>query len=450
MSEISLDVRLDGFSEAIGELSRNQNGALNFRYKKIYANQANALPLSLSIPVTDEPYDDILTRAFFDNLLQEREGPLQRVMAREGISRDDIAGLLFYLGKDCAGAISVLPQGSPAVKVPGDYDQDYNVVTENVITRIVKSLSEKNTFPIDTDDPSPLAGVQNKFAMTFLPNGQLAWPKSGLGAPTTHIIKVPNRNNPNDANLEAATLELSTLTGQETVEAETRVFDGTEVLIIKRFDRRLDENGQIVRIHQEDFAQAIGLPRALKYERDGKAGRRFDVHAIRKIIDQTATTMAARMDFIYATIFDLLVGNVDAHAKNHALLYEGGGRPIFAPRYDLVPTRLDSSLTDELPYKIGNASRIDEIEANDFDMFLKNIGIATPSARQRIARDAVHQTANILAPELETIARKGMRLYADLIAANMRLLLPAFGVPVPESAQDRDAFIQRGGGRLLS
>ncbi len=450
MNEIALDVRLDGFAEPIGELFRNQNGALNFRYRNAYANHAHALPLSLSLPLTDEPYDDILTRAFFDNLLQEREGPLQRVMAREGISRDDIAGLLFYIGKDCAGAISVLPQGAPAVKIPGDYDQDYDVVTEDIITRIIKNLSEKNTFPIDTDDPSPLAGVQNKFAMTFLPSGQFAWPKSGLGAPTTHIIKVPNKNNPHDAKLETTTLKLSKLTGQETVEAETRVFDGIEVLIVKRYDRTLNENGQVIRLHQEDFAQALGLPRALKYERDGKVGRRFDVHTIRKIIDQTATTITARMDFIYAIIFDLLIGNVDAHAKNHALLYEGGGRPVFAPRYDLIPTRLDSSLTDELSYKIGNASRIDEIGVNDFDVFLKNIGIATQRARERIARDALHQTANILAAELETIAGNGMRLYADLIASNMRQLLPELGLPVPEAALNRDAFIQRGGGWLWS
>ena len=124
MSEHKLDVRLDGFENPVGTLVKTNAGGLRFQYHLHHANKADALPLSLSLPLNDEPYGDVLTRAFFDNLLQERDGPLQSVMAREGIARDDVAGLLFHLGRDCAGAISVLPEGAPPVKVPGDFSQD--------------------------------------------------------------------------------------------------------------------------------------------------------------------------------------------------------------------------------------------------------------------------------------------------------------------------------------
>ncbi|MBD9596339.1 HipA N-terminal domain-containing protein [Ensifer sp. ENS05] len=65
-------------------------------------------------------YVDPNARPFFDNLLQERDEPLQRVMDREGLARSDVAGLLFHLGRDCPGSISVLPLGAPAAKVPGN------------------------------------------------------------------------------------------------------------------------------------------------------------------------------------------------------------------------------------------------------------------------------------------------------------------------------------------
>jgi serine/threonine-protein kinase HipA len=125
MSELTLDVRIDGFAEPAGVLVRDDRGAVAFAYTASHLARADALPLSLSLPMTDEPYDDVSTRAFFDNLLQESDGALNAVMAREGLARDDIAGLMLHLGKDCPGALSVLAKGAPPVKVPGDLTTDY-------------------------------------------------------------------------------------------------------------------------------------------------------------------------------------------------------------------------------------------------------------------------------------------------------------------------------------
>ncbi|TIL55465.1 MAG: type II toxin-antitoxin system HipA family toxin, partial [Mesorhizobium sp.] len=131
--------------------------------------RSDATALSLSLPLAEEPYNDVITRAFFDNLLQERDGVLTDVMAREGIARDDIAGLLYHLGKDCAGALSVLPSGSPPTKVPGNYERDYLPIPPDRMIAIVKALNERKRLPDGTEDPSPLAGVQSKIALTVLP-----------------------------------------------------------------------------------------------------------------------------------------------------------------------------------------------------------------------------------------------------------------------------------------
>jgi len=447
---LTLDVRLDGFTDPIGKLVRDDKGDLAFAYMPAYAAMAVALPLSLSLPLTDEPYGDVGARPFFDNLLQERDGALAAVMAREGLERSDIAGLLLHLGSDCPGALSVLPEGAPPAKVPGDLANDYEPLTDKRLDLIVQALRDREPLPGDTKDPSPLAGVQSKIALTLLPDNRFAEPKAGSGAPTTHILKVPDRHHFRDAGLEAACLDLSGRLGFSTAHATAIDRNGVNALLIARFDRALDPYGRVIRLHQEDFAQALGLPARLKYERHGTEGRRFDTEAIRRVLDATATPVESRMLFISATVFDLLTGNVDAHAKNHALLYDHGGAPRLAPRYDLLPTRLDRNLIDELPFRIGDATILDQITAADFDAFLGAMGLGTRGARSRFLKTSIGPLAEHLARHLAGLTQVGLKDFADLIAHNMRVLLPVLGLDVPNEAQGRDAALLRGGGWATS
>jgi serine/threonine-protein kinase HipA len=449
MTPLTLDVRLDGFPRPIGILARCAEGALAFAYTAAHLARPDALPLSLSLPLTDEPYGDVVTRAFFDNLLQERDGALNDVMARQGLARDDVAGLLLHLGKDCAGALSVLAAGAPPVKVPGDPATDYRVLSAERLAAIATALRDRRRLPEGTSDPSPLAGVQSKIALTLLPDGGLAEPLPGTGAPTTHILKIPDREHPRDAVLEAATLDLSRALGFETSQAAVVEIGGIPALLVRRFDRALDRDGRIVRLHQEDFAQALGLPAALKYERRGTAARRFDAAGIRRVLDATDNPAEERDRIIRATLFDLMTGNVDNHAKNFALLHIGRDRVVVAPRYDLLPTRLDPNLTDELAFRIGTATSLAAVTGADLYAFLETLGVRG-AARRRVSERHARALAEGLGATLAELDRKGMKLYADLIAANLRQLLPALGVDVPPAARHRDAFIGGGGGWLVS
>ena len=450
MDALALDVRLDGFAEPIGVLARDGNGAVAYAYRPDYVANPDAVALSLSLPLTDEPYGDVATRPFFDNLLQERDTALADIMAREGLARDDIAGLLFYLGKDCAGALSVLPAGAPAIKVPGDYDRDYIPVGTERMERIVDALHRRRRLPDGTADPSPLAGVQSKIALTVLPDGSFGEPRPGSGAPTTHILKVPDPGHLHDARDEAEALSLSRALGFETTDAVVVPFDAAAALLITRFDRALTRDGRIVRIHQEDFAQALGLPAALKYERRGVPGRRFDAQAIRHVLEATADPLDSKEIFVRATLFDLMIGNTDGHAKNFALLHEGGGRIRMAPRYDLLPTRLDASLTDELAFRIGSADRLEAISADDFSAFLQALGIDSAAARKRMRAGYTADIAGSLAQQLAGLDKRSMKRFADLIASNIATLTAAFGLGVPAAVERRDAFLGRAGGWLMS
>lgn len=441
-----LDVRLEGFPEPIGSLVRRDRGDMAFAYSDAHLVDPRACTLSLSLPLRDEPFGDVETRAFFSNLLQERDGALAAIMAREGLARDDVCGLLFHLGKDCAGAVSVLPAGASPAKSPGRIPEDYRALSEAELSALVAALADRAPLPADRADPSPLAGVQSKVALTLLPDGRFAEPLSGSGAPTTHILKVPARRARREAGLEEMCLGLGHAIGARIAVAKSETIGGIPVLIVERFDRTVDEHGRITRLHQEDFAQALGLPPDLKYERRGRPGRRFDVEAIRRVLDATADPQESRRAFMIATLFDLLVGNVDGHAKNHALLHRPGRAPVLAPRYDLLPTRLDPTLTEDFAFRIGAAERLSDLTRADVESFLAAMGLARPPARARFVRSEVAALGEALSASLPLLTRHGMKDFGDLIAANVRAVFALLDLPVPRHAAESDLSLSRGGG----
>ena len=104
---MQLDIRLDGFEEPIGLLSSSwATGATKFSYTQGYASREDALPLSLALPLSKKQFNDFDTRAYFDNLLQERDSARADIIAKYRLANDDIVGILFHMGKDCAGAVS--------------------------------------------------------------------------------------------------------------------------------------------------------------------------------------------------------------------------------------------------------------------------------------------------------------------------------------------------------
>jgi serine/threonine-protein kinase HipA len=180
------------------------------------------------------------------------------------------------------------------------------------------------------------------------------------------------------------------------------------------------ENGQVSRIHQEDFAQALRLPSDLKYQRNGKAGRWFDVAAIISVLDRTWDREAARLSFVKITIFNLCIGNTDNHAKNHALLYDEGPTPALAPLYDLLPTRLDRRYNHQLAFQIGAASHFDEMTADDLAAFIAAFGVD----------DMVGFTGQVVVPLIAALEEatsrlrsEGLKQFDDLIGRESEQLV---------------------------
>jgi serine/threonine-protein kinase HipA len=446
MSALSLDVRLDGYAAPIGKLTRKVSGDLMFAYSVEYLGLPNRMPLSLSLPLQEASYGDVTTRSFFSNLLQERDQPLKEVRERYSIESTDLVGLLFHLGADCAGAVSILPEGSTPTKVPGDLRTDYDFLSRKNFEALVRALYLRTALPNELRDPSPLTGMQSKISILMLGAERFALPKPGTGAPTTHVMKVPNRDHLTDPEQESLSLQMSGQCGMLTVPSAKLEFSGIPVLVTHRFDRSYNAEGRVIRLHQEDFAQALSLPPSLKYQRNGTEGRRFDANAIGTLLNETANPAVARLFMLKLTLFDLLIGNVDGHAKNHALLYSGGKLPDLAPRYDVLPTRLDGNLTEELSYEIGSAKTLRAIDQEQLSVFLLNIGIPRRAAQKRLVNSALTEIVSVLAGHLGNLTQMDQKSFADLIAANMRELLPKLDFPVPLEALRRDAHIVRGTG----
>lgn len=400
MPRLDLDVFLEAHPEPIGRLTRVNDGIMGFRYLTDALNH----PLSLSLPLREEPFTDAETRGFFGNLLFEN-AQREQVMQRHGLDFSDIVGLLEHLGSDCPGAVSCVPVGAGPAKTPGDLLTDYDPLDDAELQRIMASLRDRRRVPDDTRDPSPLAGVQGKIALTQLPDGRFALPRRGLNVPTTHILKVPRPGEMTSVAQEHLVMRLMAELQRHPV-AETRCLgeDDLQGLLVTRFDRVITGT-TVRRLHQEDFAQALGLGPHLKYERNGSGARRFSAEAVGRLLMATAQPGPSRQAFLEVTLVNLVLGNTDNHAKNHALLHDGP-RPSFAPVYDALPVLIDDQVTHQLAFDIGRARMTDEITPSDLDTFIRALGFprTTPRLLNQLHQIVTAAVARI--PEMSGPARK--------------------------------------------
>jgi serine/threonine-protein kinase HipA len=280
-------------------------------------------------------------------------------------------------------------------------------------------------------------------ALARLPSGAFALAKPGTGAPTTHILKTPQVADRRDAELERAAAVLARAAGLSVVVPEVMAFGGHPTILSRRYDRDVVE-GVVTRLHQEDFAQALGLPASLKYERRGTPERSFNAAAVHRLLRQTAVPALAVREFLKLTLFNACVGNADNHAKNHSLLYLGGPAPLLAPAYDLLPTRLNPNLHADMGFRIGTAAAAEEVVALDVAMLLRTFGLGDQAALRLSGRTFADLmiALDTAAADRDTVPKD----LDDLIGANLESLSAACGLEL--RLRERDHFQLAGGGWL--
>lgn len=430
-----MDVWIEGRDVPVGRLDRADDKSLSFTYTDDVPAEHR---ISMSLPIAAKSYDDAACRGYFGNLLFE--GPqLERVLDGFGIERGDIGALLWHLGADCPGAISVMPEGTGPGKMPGRFPEDYEPLSEDRLARIVLSLHLHRRMPEAERNPSPVAGVQGKIACVML-DDKVWLPKEGSRAPTTHILKVSPNFDPDITRHETVLLQIAAQVGIDAADSRDLDFDigGMRIntLLSTRFDREvriIEGAGTIHRRHAEDFCQALGLPPSLKYERDAvDPQRRFSAAAVNTILARTTVPAVARRDFLAQTLFNLLVGNTDNHGKNTSLLQQG--RTVrLAPLYDVVPLFMDRRVTHELSFRHGGACFGEDFTVNALHGLMLDLGFGKPPVARTIKQIAG------LARQISGIsAHRAPKSLADGLNAQARVIQNALMVDF--GLEERDHF----------
>jgi serine/threonine-protein kinase HipA len=272
---------------------------------------------------------------FFENMLPE--GPaLAQLAALAGTRPADTYGILRAFGRDCAGAIMLLPDGE---RPGGHEDSGYSSMAPGDLRRVISTLdvAPLGAAPERGFRPS-LAGFQRKALLGRAADGTWQFPHGN--APSTWILK-PDGPHPMAAN-EDTCLRLAAACGLPVPQTELLDVAGLAVLAVRRYDRQDSPAGHIpARVHQEDGCQATATPPALKYEEQGGPALRDLARLLRDFGDPRDVAGLLRR-----TTFNMAVGNADAHAKNFSVLHEPDSPAIrLAPLYDVLST-IALELTD--------------------------------------------------------------------------------------------------------
>ena len=319
-----------------GIIQRSGKVHMTFAYAPDWL--ASGFPLSLALPLRGEPFSEEATLAFFDNLLPE-QGIRARISKQLQISDNNTYGFLERIGGECAGALTILPEeDEPAVKPA------YEKISERKLGELILLLPRRPLLAGEDGIRLSLAGAQHKLPVTYL-DGQYYLPANG--SPSTHIIKPPIDDLEGSVENEAFCMILARIADVAVPEVDI-LETYPRAYMVKRYDRVI-EPLNIVRIHQEDFCQAMGLPATLKYQNEGGPEIRQCFDLLRHCEDPGGDKNA----LLRLIVFNHLIGNTDAHAKNFSLLYAFPPKPRLAPFYDLLCLGVYPGLATKNAMKIG-------------------------------------------------------------------------------------------------
>lgn len=326
----------------VGEWRIRRNAPMEFEYDQNWLeNSAARRPLSLSLPLPLEnaPLVGHVVDDYFDNLLPDSDAIRRRLQSRFHTHSQGAFDLLSAIGRDCVGAVQLLPEHEEPTGLTEIRARPLSEA--NIAAILINTVSPTKFFAANEEDPDDfrisIAGAQEKTAFLFH-EGQWCRP---IGAtPTTHIFKLPlglvgamNADMRTSIENEWLCLHLLAQFDIPVPASEIKVFQDQKVLIVERFDRRfIEDGGYWVRLPQEDFCQAYGIPSAAKYQRDGGPG----MLEIARLLQRSETPDRDLDIFMRTQVLFWLLGATDGHAKNFSIHLRPGGRYTLTPIYDVL------------------------------------------------------------------------------------------------------------------
>jgi serine/threonine-protein kinase HipA len=353
----------------------SDHGVWELVYHPDWLASKTAFALSPHFPLQPESFtdsaDDRRVQWFFDNLLPE--GGVRESLARLAkVDEKDTFGLLHRYGEESAGALTLLQDDGRTPKSGG-----YEELSQESLRALLQKLPELPLIAAEGRARMSLAGAQHKLA---LHRDNDAW-LLPTGGPSSVIIKPENARKefPYCPANEYFCSRLAHATGVVVPQSELLHLPEA-VYVIERYDRVL-KHGQVHRLHQIDLCQLLNRWSGYKYESDGGV----DVTAAYGALDLTRQPARSRNQFLRWFVFNYLIGNSDAHAKNIAFLVSPG-RIDLAPAYDLLSVRPYGDDYDYMAMSIASEIRYGWIEKSQWDELATTLNISR-SFMTRILRE---------------------------------------------------------------
>ncbi|HVM40148.1 MAG TPA: HipA domain-containing protein [Acidimicrobiia bacterium] len=394
--------------------------------------------LSLSLPVRESLYPATGPGGRFVRSLLPEGRTLAWAVEHFGIPEDDRFGLIAVLGRDVAGAVEVVAPGSER-----SVDPRYEVLSNDELVAIVERAHTKG-LGLDRQRGIrlSLAGLQDKVLLHQV-EGRYAAPIDG--APSTLIVKPEYQRDPRGerhfdgiATNELYCLTLARRCGFSVPPSRVERFGGISALVVERYDRQVEPDGTVRRIHQEDLCSALGVDPLLKYEkphaeRHSPGGAWGAVAAAVARPGPTLRDLAGVLaehvgrakiaPFLQAVTFNVAIGNADAHARNYSVLLHEDGAVTMAPLYDLVSTRMWDWLDRDAAQSVAGEEEIDEITGRHLVEEAVTWDIPETVARKHVTSTLTAIERQRVAAVEESVASGGDAQVATRIAAMVRARL---------------------------
>lgn len=379
MKTLKVRMEIKGSFVDIGELLCDGVNQARFVYSSKYLARVDAAPISVNLPLQEEPFAYEQTAIYFEGLLPE--GFTRRSVAQWlKVNEDDYLSILRGLGAECLGALQIVDE---------DYleESHYEFLGLSDVQQLASEGATKSAA-LMMETHLSLAGASGKTGLYY--DGKTWYLPKGLAA-STHIVKQSHVRLKHIVANEQLCLLTAKKLGINTADSFIvnlgKGADGNVLFATKRYDRSMENSRQMfdgllcpLRLHQEDFAQALGIAAKNKYEQgdDRYLPRIFAL--LRKV---SSNPLEDIQELWKRIIFNYLVGNNDGHIKNYSLLHSSDLQSIrLAPAYDIISTTIYEQSLKNLSIALGNVSQIDKVTMEDILQAAVDAGIGKTMAKE--------------------------------------------------------------------
>lgn len=373
---------------------QDTKGKYVLRYEDGWREFDGAFPLSLSLPLARAEHEDAPVRAFLWNLLPDNDAILRSWGRQFHVSPNNPLALLSRVGEECPGALQIVAPDRVDALRGAESKGTVEWLSEAQVAERLRHLKQEPGAWREPEDTGlfSLAGAQPKTALLF--DGE-QWGVPSGRTPTTHILKPPVQEKyAGFAENEHACLRLAAAVGLPAVHSQVLHFQDEGAIVVERFDR-LRDGAEFIRLHQEDFCQALGVPPQEKYEADGGPGATDVIGVLQGYAMEPDKDVAT---LVGALALNWVIGGTDGHAKNYSHLMQPGGVIRLAPLYDIIsilPYPEGRGPRVKLAMRVGGEYRMRAIARRHWESLAAGIG-ADPEAVIAIVDDIAAQVPDRL------------------------------------------------------